>query len=192
MVVEMRRLPKKKNSNAAVKKEYGVSTEDCPNFALISKIAPLPPSYPYNIPLREGVHPRDVSSAKHEERIALEENDDNSLMGMPFIDWASPRPIEKSPLDSDVSSGDSSPNESATDSNHAKTSLKTGDVANKFNKIDDEPKRVEVTMNQARLSEIDLRYLVHQNRVLLKYAAGQQEEKQRIDLSNVVSFVPAN
>jgi hypothetical protein len=179
LAYKMKRPPKEKNSAAAARTASGATATECPNFLLIAKIAPLPPATPYTISNEGKIHPLKVNEQQEGDSCTAIE----SIEGIHLMDWASPPPLTSNPFDSD------------SPSSYESGQQKTPPVAANETKKDDDQKddasKQDITtcddgntkVAQGRdaresLSEIDLRYLANQNRLLLMYVVQNQETEQ--------------
>jgi len=174
----MRRPPKEKNSAAVARSTSGATATESPNFLLISKIAPLPPSSPYTITMEGRVKPMASFNDERTEATSLAVGNDNDLLeNLQMMEWATPHPIEKNPFDSDSPSSESGEKPSATAmATSAQASGSKGDAASTNAEISSAQKSASQTIHQ-RLSAIDLRYLANQNRLLLSYVLQNQNDE---------------
>jgi HSF-type DNA-binding len=146
---KMRRPPKTKNSAAAARATVGGKTTESPNFYRISDIAPLPAATP------------SFAAIPKSEHGTMDDPVD------PFIDaaqlrmitWGTPQPLERNPFEDD-----SSPETIGE---------KVGSKSIDGDGIKIKPDEMTASQKQesTRLSDVDLDYLAHQNRLLLLYAS---------------------
>ena len=166
-------------ADAAARNASGATAMECPNFLLIAKIAPLPPASPYTISNEGKIVPLTNPTTTGQQGDP-NSNVMDSLEGIHLMDWATPQPLTRDPFDSNSpSSNESDPKASSSKSVAAPAS---GEA-----KKDDHQKPQSTSSAEAastaadsreRLSEIDLRYLANQNRLLLNYVVQNQETEQ--------------
>jgi hypothetical protein len=179
LAYKMKRPPKEKNSAAAARNASGATATECPNFLVIAKIAPLPPAAPYTISNEGKIVPLTNPTAEKQDDSNSSVID--SLEGIHLMDWAAPQPLTTNPFDSN------SPSSTESD---PKASKPAAAPASDETEGDDNQK-AKSTSNQGasavassaadsreRLSEIDLRYLANQNRLLLDYVVQNQGTEQ--------------
>jgi hypothetical protein len=141
----MKRPPKTKNSAAVARATTGATSADSPDFYRISRIAPLPVA-----------SPSFAASSQNDNDAADQIDPFTDADPMQMVSWGTPQPVEKNPFDDD-----SSP-ESVNEKDGSAT-LKSNDGV----RSDNTPSQSQET---ERLSETDLNYLAHQNRLFLMYA----------------------